>query len=70
MLSLFDDPDEDERTLYIQYWQGKLHSNKDISFPDSLVKEVASKTTGFSFAYLKEALYVPRLLCNAALTDT
>ncbi|KAL1937719.1 hypothetical protein VTO73DRAFT_12872 [Trametes versicolor] len=52
---LFDDPDEDERTLYIQYWQGKLHNNKDISFPDSLVKDVASKTTGFSFAYLKEA---------------
>ncbi|KAI0824726.1 P-loop containing nucleoside triphosphate hydrolase protein [Trametes gibbosa] len=39
---LFDDPDEDERTLYVQYWQNKLHSNKAISFPDSLVKDVAS----------------------------
>ncbi|KAI0353456.1 P-loop containing nucleoside triphosphate hydrolase protein [Trametes cingulata] len=52
---LFDDPDEEERTLYIKYWQNKLHSNKDISFPDSLVEEVASQTKGFSFAYLKEA---------------
>ncbi|KAI0327751.1 P-loop containing nucleoside triphosphate hydrolase protein [Cubamyces sp. BRFM 1775] len=52
---LFDDPDEEERTLYIQYWQNKLKNNKDVDFPDSLVKEVASKTSGFSFAYLKEA---------------
>ncbi|CDO71396.1 hypothetical protein BN946_scf184908.g154, partial [Trametes cinnabarina] len=53
--SLFDDPDEDERTLYVKYWQNKLKSNKNIEFPDSLVQEVASKTDGFSFAYLKEA---------------
>ncbi|KAI9069256.1 P-loop containing nucleoside triphosphate hydrolase protein [Trametes sanguinea] len=52
---LFDDPDEEERTLYIQYWQNKLKNNKSISFPDSLVKKVASRTDGFSFAYLKEA---------------
>ena len=51
-----DDPDEEERTLYIQYWQNKLKNNKDVAFPDSLVKEVAEKTGGFSFAYLKEAL--------------
>ncbi|KAI9001372.1 P-loop containing nucleoside triphosphate hydrolase protein [Trametes punicea] len=52
---LFDDPDEEERTLYIKYWQNKLKNNKSVDFPDSLVKKVASKTAGFSFAYLKEA---------------
>ncbi|TBU32974.1 P-loop containing nucleoside triphosphate hydrolase protein [Dichomitus squalens] len=51
----FADPDEEERTLYIQYWQDKLKGNKKISFPDNLVKEIASETDGFSFAYLKEA---------------
>ncbi len=56
--SLFDDPDEEERTLYIRYWQNKLKGNDRISFPDSLVKDVATQTDGFSFAYLKEALYV------------
>ena len=58
LFSEFPDPDEEERTLYIQYWQNKLQGNKKISFPDSLVKEIASETDGFSFAYLKEALYV------------
>jgi transitional endoplasmic reticulum ATPase len=53
---LFDDPNEAERTLYAQYWQKKLASNKSIDFPDSLVKEVAQETDKFSFAYLKEAL--------------
>ncbi|KAH7914417.1 P-loop containing nucleoside triphosphate hydrolase protein [Hygrophoropsis aurantiaca] len=54
----FDDPDYDGRELYAKYWQGKLKSNKAISFPDSLPGEVAALTAGFSFAYLKEALYV------------
>lgn len=57
---MFDDPTEEERTLYVQYWQDKLKSNNSIAFPDDLVKAVASGTAGFSFAYLKEALYVPR----------
>ncbi|KAK0468145.1 P-loop containing nucleoside triphosphate hydrolase protein [Desarmillaria tabescens] len=52
---LFDDPDQDERTLYARYWQKKLQTNKEISFPDSLVDEVAIATDRFSFAYLKEA---------------
>ncbi|KAJ6490412.1 P-loop containing nucleoside triphosphate hydrolase protein [Mycena vitilis] len=52
---LFDDPDRDERVLYVQYWQSKLKSNKEIDFPDALVDEVASQTEQFSFAYLKEA---------------
>ncbi|PBL02323.1 P-loop containing nucleoside triphosphate hydrolase protein [Armillaria gallica] len=52
---LFDDPDQDERTLYAKYWQKKLETNDDISFPDSLVDEIAAATNRFSFAYLKEA---------------
>jgi hypothetical protein len=43
--------------LYTQYWQRKLKDNKDVSFPDSLVTEIAEETERFSFAYLKEALY-------------
>ncbi|KAF8557041.1 P-loop containing nucleoside triphosphate hydrolase protein [Imleria badia] len=52
---LFDDPDYQERVLYVKYWQGKLKDNDEISFPESLVEEVADLTQGFSFAYLKEA---------------
>ncbi|KAJ7490432.1 P-loop containing nucleoside triphosphate hydrolase protein [Mycena galericulata] len=52
---LFDDPDREERALYVKYWQTKLKSNKDIDFADSLVDEVADMTAKFSFAYLKEA---------------
>jgi hypothetical protein len=47
------------------YWQDKLKSNKDIVFPDSLVDKVADKTSKFSFAYLKEALYVLRTLTHS-----
>lgn len=54
--SNFEDPNEDERALYAQYWQKKLASNKDINFPDSLVTRIAQSTDRFSFAYLKEAL--------------
>jgi hypothetical protein len=54
--SLFDNPDREERALYARYWQQKLKDNNDISFPDSLVNEVADTTEQFSFAYLKEAL--------------
>ncbi|KAI0268229.1 P-loop containing nucleoside triphosphate hydrolase protein [Gloeopeniophorella convolvens] len=52
---LFDDPNKAARTLYAQYWQQKLKDNKDISFPDTLVDEIATETERFSFAYLKEA---------------
>ncbi|KAG8716241.1 hypothetical protein FRC11_006635 [Ceratobasidium sp. 423] len=48
-------PNRDERVQYAQYWQRKLKDNKDITFPESLVEKVADLTTGFSFAYLKEA---------------
>lgn len=53
--SHFDDPDKEERAMYAKHWQNKL-KDKEVSFPDSLVEEVASITAGFSFAYLKEAL--------------
>jgi hypothetical protein len=56
--SEFDDPDSEERTLYVRYWQKKLKNNKEISFPEGLVIEVVDSTEDFSFAYLKEALYV------------
>jgi len=38
----------------VEYWQNKLKNNEDISFPETLVEEVADKTDRFSFAYLKE----------------
>lgn len=44
--------------LYAQYWQKKLKGNKNVPFPDELVEDVASLTCGFSFAYLKECLFV------------
>ncbi|KAH7105394.1 P-loop containing nucleoside triphosphate hydrolase protein [Auriculariales sp. MPI-PUGE-AT-0066] len=52
---LFDSPDEEERKLYCKYWQKKLSSNKDISFPDDLIDTIAKETDKFSFAFLKEA---------------
>jgi len=57
--SLFDNPTHDERVLYVEYWQKKLKHNKEIAFPDTLRDEIATLTYDFSFAYLKEALYVP-----------
>lgn len=54
--SKFDDPDREERKLYVQYWQNKLKSNKSIDFPDSLVDEIVDDTDKFSFAFLKEVL--------------
>ncbi|KAG6831381.1 hypothetical protein H0H92_010983 [Tricholoma furcatifolium] len=51
----FDDPDLEGRTIYVKYWQNKLKNNKEISFTDKLVNEIAAETKKFSFAYLKEA---------------
>ena len=53
---MFPDPDMDERLLYVKYWQDKLKNNKDIEFPESLLRDIAELCEGFSFAYLKEAL--------------
>jgi transitional endoplasmic reticulum ATPase len=65
---LFDDPDEEERRLYCGYWQKKLASNQKVSFPDSLADEIANKSDGLSFAYLKEALYVGHIEFSPHLT--
>ncbi|KIJ70138.1 hypothetical protein HYDPIDRAFT_104807 [Hydnomerulius pinastri MD-312] len=66
---LFDDPDREERALYAKYWQDKLKDNSEISFPDSLVEEVADITQGFSFAYLKEAFVSTLVLITNASDD-
>ncbi|KAE9410154.1 P-loop containing nucleoside triphosphate hydrolase protein [Gymnopus androsaceus JB14] len=65
---LFDDPDREERALYVVYWQKKLKNNKSIDFPDTLVDEVAGETEAFSFAYLKEA-FVSSLVILAGMDD-
>jgi transitional endoplasmic reticulum ATPase len=51
------------------YWQDKLANNDRIKFPNKLLDEFAAKTDGFSFAYMKEALWVAwpaqwRLMAN------
>lgn len=56
----FPDPSRDERRAYAVYWQAKLASNKGVEFPDDFLDVIASKTQGFSFAYLKEALFVSK----------
>ncbi|KAK5135082.1 hypothetical protein LTR08_005607 [Meristemomyces frigidus] len=53
---LFPNPSEEERTMYIKYWQSKLSDNEDLDFPDKLCPAVAKITPGFSFAYLQEAV--------------
>ncbi|KAJ3576183.1 hypothetical protein NP233_g605 [Leucocoprinus birnbaumii] len=63
---LFDDPDAEERALYAKYWQKKLSDNPELEFPDSLVESVAKMTSGFSFAYLKEA-FVSTLVTLAGI---
>ena len=55
---LFDDPDRHSRRLYVRYWQDQLADSEDVSFPESLAEEIADSTDKFSFAYLKEVLYV------------
>ncbi|KAF9481812.1 P-loop containing nucleoside triphosphate hydrolase protein [Pholiota conissans] len=62
----FDDPDEEERKLYVQYWQKKLGPNREIEFPDRLINKVARLTDRFSFAYLKEA-FVSSLVTLAGI---
>jgi len=66
---LFDDPDLEERTLYCRYWQKKLQSNKNVSYPDELVDEIAKSTEQFSFAYLKE-VFVSSLVLLAGFEDS
>lgn len=64
----FPNPNEDERTKYMKYWQGKLSDNEDLEFPDKLCPAIAKITPGFSFAYLQEAM-VASLLAIARDSD-
>ncbi len=64
----FDNPNEDERVLYMQFWQRKLADNKDIEFPDKICRAAAKITKDFSFAYLQEAM-VAALLALARTSD-
>ena len=60
----FQNPDEQEREMYMHYWQSKLSDNDDIEFPDRLCKAIAEITDKFSFAYMQEA-FVATLLAIA-----
>jgi len=64
----FPNPNEDERTKYMKYWQGKLSDNKELDFPDELCPAIAKITPRFSFAYLQEAM-VASLLAIARDSD-
>ncbi|UJO16064.1 hypothetical protein CLAFUW4_10132 [Fulvia fulva] len=61
---LFPLPNEHERTLYCQYWRGKVSHKKDIAFPEKLCPAMARITPGFSFAFLQEC-FVASLLTLA-----
>ncbi|WWC58894.1 uncharacterized protein I303_101439 [Kwoniella dejecticola CBS 10117] len=65
----FPNPSRDQRRDYAIWWQDRLHDNKDIDFPDSLLDEFADKTDDFSFAYMKEA-FVSTLLTIASRKET
>ncbi|KAF3229495.1 hypothetical protein TWF191_001217 [Orbilia oligospora] len=60
---LFDNPSDDERVKYVEYWRHKL-GDTPIDFTDDLVKELAGLMKDFSFAYMKEA-FVSTLLILA-----
>ncbi|KAK6333781.1 hypothetical protein TWF730_003964 [Orbilia blumenaviensis] len=60
---LFDNPSDDERVRYVEYWRKKL-GDTPIDFTDDLVKELAGLMKDFSFAYMKEA-FVSTLLILA-----
>lgn len=56
----FPNPSESERQSYSRYWRTKLRNlNAAIDLSDKLIEIVASRTDGFSFAYLKETFFVP-----------
>ncbi|WWC66134.1 uncharacterized protein I206_100034 [Kwoniella pini CBS 10737] len=65
----FPNPSRDQRRDYAIWWQDRLHDNKEINFPDSLLDEFADKTDDFSFAYMKEA-FVSTLLTIASRKET
>lgn len=59
---LFPNPNKEERTKYMEYWQGKLKDNSDLEFPDKMCSAVAEITKDFSFAYLQEAMIATLLI--------
>lgn len=53
----FANPDLEERTLYMHYWQRKLdEGNAEVEMPDKLCPAIAGITKDFSFAYMQEAM--------------
>ncbi|KAF2457882.1 P-loop containing nucleoside triphosphate hydrolase protein [Lineolata rhizophorae] len=57
-------PQKAERVAYAKYWRAKLERNGKVDFPEKVCDVVASWTSGFSFAYLKE-LFITALLTVA-----
>jgi hypothetical protein len=64
---LFPLPDQEERTMYCEYWRRKLKKKPTIKFPRQLCPAIAGITQDFSFAYLKEA-FVSTLVVIAGRT--
>ena len=58
----FDNPDTEERTAYMKFWQKKLAGQDDVDMPDKLCPAIAKITKGFSFAYLQEAMIAALLV--------
>ena len=58
----FDNPDTEERTAYMKFWQKKLSDQDDVEMPDKLCPAIAKITKGFSFAYLQEAMIASLLV--------
>jgi transitional endoplasmic reticulum ATPase len=58
---VFPLPNEHERTLYCEFWRGKLAAKPKIAFPHRLCGAMAGITGGFSFAFLQEC-FVAALL--------
>ncbi|SMR55069.1 unnamed protein product [Zymoseptoria tritici ST99CH_1E4] len=58
---LFPLPNEHERTLYCEFWRGKVVRKGEVEFPEKLCPAMAHITNGFSFAFLQEC-FVASLL--------
>jgi hypothetical protein len=50
----FELPDQEERALYLGYWNGVLQ--EELRIADEGIPELVELTQGFSFAYLKELI--------------
>lgn len=63
----FELPGADERTRYVERWNGDLA--EDLRLPDARLHEVVGATEGYSYAYLKE-LFISSLMRWTAEEDT